>query len=43
MSNGRIAWHDNGSRVTDDELFADDPELSRRSTTMAAAAPHHRA
>ena len=43
MSNGRIARHNNGSRVTDDELFADDPELSRRSTTTSAAAPHRRA
>ena len=25
MRNGRITRHDNGSGVTDDELFADDP------------------
>ena len=31
MSNGRIARHDNGRRVTDDELFADDPELEQET------------
>jgi hypothetical protein len=31
MRNGRIARHDNGSRVTDDELFADDPELEQET------------
>ncbi len=30
MRNGRIARHDNGSRVTD-ELFADDPELEQET------------
>jgi hypothetical protein len=29
VSNGRIARHDNGNRVTDDELCADDPELEQ--------------
>jgi hypothetical protein len=27
--NGRIARHDNGRRVTDDELFTDDPKLEQ--------------
>ena len=31
MRNGRIARHDNGSRVADDELSADDPELEQET------------
>ena len=36
MRNGRIARHDNGSRVTDDELFADDPELEQETRRLRA-------
>jgi hypothetical protein len=43
VSNGRIARHDNGSRVTDDALFADDPELEQEIDDSRAAAPHRRA